>query len=83
MTDRVHDAVRQVGMIQGTSAVLSMLVTKDYLAHCKIPLLEEADIEMMRQVVYGALPRIASRLDEANGVLNRLYEDLSSLEPCM
>lgn len=80
MTDSVHDAVRQVGMIQGTSAVLSMLVTKDDLAHCKIPLLEQADIDVMKNVVYGAIPRIVSRLDEANGIVGRLYEDLSPLE---
>jgi len=80
MTNGVHDVVRQVGLIPGTSAVLSMLVTKEYLAHWKIPLLEQEDIDTMKRIVLGAVPRIASRLDRANEVLERLYEDLAPLE---
>jgi hypothetical protein len=80
MTNGVHDVVRQVGMIPGTSAVLSMLVTSDYLAHWKIPVLEPADIDMMKRIVYAAVPHIASRLDEANAVLDRLYVDIGGLE---
>lgn len=80
MTDRVHDVVRQVGMIPGTSAVLSMLVTKAHLSHWQIPTLMTEDIEMMTRIVRGAIPRIMSRLDEANAVLDQFYEDLSPLE---
>ncbi|MCK9357806.1 MAG: hypothetical protein M0R22_11790 [Dehalococcoidia bacterium] len=80
MTNDLHDAVRQVGLTQGTSAVLSMLVTKDYLAHCKIPVLEPEDVDMMKGIVHGAIGRIASRLDEANDVVDRLYEDMAPLE---
>lgn len=80
MTDRVHDVVRQVGMIPGTSAVLSMLVTRDHLEHWQIPMLTPEDIQVMVDVVRGALPRIASRLGEAYAVLNQFYEDLSPLE---
>ncbi len=80
MTNDLHDAVRQVGLTQGTSAVLSMLVTKDYLAHFKIPVLEPEDVVMMRNIVNGAIGRIALRLDEANDVVDRLYEDMAPLE---
>lgn len=83
MTNGVHDVVRQVGLIPGTSAVLSMLVTKEYLAHWKIPLLEQEDVDRMKSVVLGAIPRIASRLDRANEVLDRLYEDIAPLEPLL
>ncbi|MFW6056880.1 MAG: hypothetical protein ACOC9B_06190 [Chloroflexota bacterium] len=80
MTDALFDVVRQTGLIPGTSAVLSMLVTRDYLEHWKIPLVEPEDIESMTRIVYGAVPRIAARMDEANAVVDRLYEDPGSLE---
>ena len=80
MTNQVHDVVRATGLVPGTSAVLSMLVTRDYLSHWKIPLLEHEDIYMMKRVVYAAAGKLAERLDEANEVLDSLYEDLAPLE---
>jgi len=80
MTNRVHDVVRQVGMIPGTSAVLSLLVTKQYLAHWKIPLLDDDDIRMMLNVVRGAVPLLDSRLPQATQIVDRLYEDVGPLE---
>jgi SpoU rRNA methylase family enzyme len=80
MTDKLYDVVRQCGLIPGTSAVLSMLVTREYLEHWKMPLLEQEDIDRMTNIVYAAVPRIASKIHEANAVLDRLYEDLTPLE---
>ncbi len=80
MSDALFDVVRQTGLMPGTSAVLSMLVTKQYLEHWKMPLLEDEDVERMKNIVYAAIPKIALRLDEANGIVDRLYSDLSSLE---
>jgi hypothetical protein len=80
MSNKLHDIVRQAGLMPGTSAVLSMLVTQKYLAHWKIPLLEQEDIEMMKNIVYSAIPKIASNLDEANDLLDKLYADLAPLE---
>ena len=80
MSNKLYDVVRTCGLIPGTSAVLSILVTKEYLAHWKIPVLGQEDIDMMKSIVYAAIPRIASRLDEANDVVDKLYEDLSPLE---
>jgi len=80
MSNELHDIVRQCGLMPGTSAVLSILVTKEYLAHWKMPLLEQEDVEMMKNIVYAAIPRIASNLDEANDVVERLYSDLAPLE---
>jgi hypothetical protein len=45
-----------------------------------MPLLKQIDIDMMKSIVYAAIPRIAARIDEANGVVDRLYEDLGPLE---
>ena len=80
MTDALFDVVRQTGLIPGTSAVLSMLVTREYLDHWKIPVVEADDIESMKHIVHGAIPRIAAHIDEADAVLERLYEDTAPLE---
>jgi len=80
MSNKLYDVVRQCGLIPGTSAVLSILVTKEYLAHWKMPLLEQEDIDMMKNIVYTAIPKLASNLDAANDLLDKLYEDLAPLE---
>jgi len=80
MTNRLHDVVRQTGMIAGTAAVLSMLVTEQYLAHWKIPPLEMDDVNAMKDIVLGTIPRLAQRSDEALGIVHRLYQDLAPLE---
>ena len=80
MSDKLFDIVRQTGLMPGTSAVLSMLVTKEYLAHWKMPLLEDEDTDRMKNIVYAAIPKITSRLDEANDIVDKLYSDLSGLE---
>ena len=80
MSDRLFDVVGTTGLTPGTSAVLSMLVTKDYFEHWKMPLVEQRDIDAMKGIVLKAVGNLASRLDEANAVLDRFYEDLSPLE---
>jgi len=80
MTNKVHDVVRQVGMIPGTSAVLSLLVTRDYLTRWKIPLLDDDDIRMMQNVVRGALLLLHVRLPEARRIVEQQYQDLGPLE---
>ncbi len=80
MTNKVHDVVRQVGMIPGTSAVLSLLVTRDYLTRWKIPLLDDDDIRMMQNIVRGALPLLHVRLPEARRIVEHRYQDLGPLE---
>jgi hypothetical protein len=67
-------------MIPGTSAVLSLLVTKQYLSHWKIPLLDDDDIRMMLNVVRGAVPLLDSRLPQATLIVDRLYEALGPVE---
>jgi hypothetical protein len=80
MSNRLHDVVGMAGLIPGTSAVLSMVVTKKYLAHWKIPLIEQEDIEMVKSIAYNAIPKIASNIDKARDLLNKLYIDLGPLE---
>jgi hypothetical protein len=45
-----------------------------------MPLVEQQDIDAMKDIVFNAVGKLASRLDQANKVLEELYEDLSPLE---
>lgn len=78
LSDRVYDVVRGAGMIPGTSAALSLLVTKSYRDHWKIPLFEPEDAERAQGIVGLAIEKIASNYDAA---LENLERDYVSLEP--
>jgi len=80
MSNKLHDVVRGVGMMPGTSAVLSMLVTKDYWEHWKIPLFEEQDVEMAKNIIGLAMSKVASNIDAAYDLVNKFYVSLDSLE---
>lgn len=80
MSNKLHDIVRGVGMMPGTSAVLSILVTKDYWERWKIPLFEEEDAEGAKNIINVAIPKIASAIDEAYDLVNKFYVSLDPLE---
>jgi hypothetical protein len=80
LSDRVYDVVRGAGMIPGTSAVLSLLVTKSYRDHWKIPLFEPGDAERAQNIVSLALRKIASDYDAALDNLERNYVSLEPLD---
>lgn len=75
----LHDVVRGVGMIPGTSAALSMLVTKGYYEHWKIPLFERADAERAQNIVGLAIEKVAENYDAACADLEQHYESLDPL----
>jgi hypothetical protein len=80
MSDPLHDIVRAAGMVPGTSAVLSMLVTREYRDHWKIPLMEPEDAEMAQRIIRGAVGLLSSHLDEAYAEIDKYYVSLESLE---
>jgi len=80
MSNRLHDVVRGVGMMPGTSAILSVFVTKDYCKHWKIPLFEKEDCEMAGNIIELAITKIASNIDEAYELVDKFYTSLDSLE---
>jgi hypothetical protein len=80
LSDRVYDVVRGAGMIPGTSAVLSLLVTKSDRDHWKIPLFEPGDAERARSIVALAIQKLASNCDAALENLERNYLSLEPLE---
>ncbi|MFC2134374.1 hypothetical protein ACFLR4_01585 [Bacteroidota bacterium] len=75
ISNDLHDIIRGAGIIPGTAAVLSMLVTKAYRDYWKIPLFDEQDAEKMGKIVMTALPKISSRIEEVYDTLERLYID--------
>ena len=67
-------------MIPGTAATLSMLVTRSYYEHWKIPLFEPADAERTQNIIALALQKIAQNYDAAWENLQRNYVSLELLE---
>ncbi len=76
MSNKLHDVVRGVGMIPGTSAVLSIFVSRGYYEHWKIPLFEEEDVERAKNIINLAMTKIVSNMDEAVELVNRFYVNL-------
>jgi hypothetical protein len=80
ISNQLHDIVRGAGIIPGTSAVLSILVTRDYYNHWKIPLFDETDAEMAKNIIQMAVQKISSQIDDAYDWVNKYYQGLESLE---
>lgn len=55
MSNSLHERVRGAGMEPGTSAVISLLVPKEYRDFWKIPVLEPHDIEQYRSIILQAI----------------------------
>ncbi len=75
ISNTIHDVVRGAGMLPGTSAVLSMVVTKMYQNHWKIPLYERKDAEMAKNIVTRAIEKIGANYTHACSNLERCYEE--------
>ncbi|KYK31753.1 MAG: hypothetical protein AYK19_16430 [Theionarchaea archaeon DG-70-1] len=78
ISNTIHDVVRGAGMLPGTSAVLSMVVTKMYQHHWKIPLYEREDVEMAKNIITRAIEKIAANYEHAYANLERHYEEWPS-----
>lgn len=80
ISNQLHDIVRGAGIIPGTSAVLSVLVSKDYYKHWKIPLFDETDAEMAKNIIRMAVQKISSQIDDAYDWINKYYVSLDSIQ---
>lgn len=65
MSDALQDTVGSAGMAPGNSAVLSILVTSEYIRRWKIPELTVRDVERACGIITAAVPLIAGRAGEA------------------
>ena len=60
MSSSLNNIVRGAGTLQGISAVLSMVTTREYQAYWKIPMLEETEAEGYKNVIIKAIKTLAA-----------------------
>ncbi len=65
MSDALQDVVGSAGMVPGTSAVVSLLVTPEYIRRWKIPELTEEDVGNVCTLLCKAACILAERAEEA------------------
>ncbi len=65
MSADLHDVVAGGGLMPGTAAVLSMVVSEPYIREWKIPFFTPQDTEKYIQVVRGAAVSLANEVDVA------------------
>lgn len=65
MSNDLNKSVGGAGMLKGTSAVLSLLVTKEYIEYEKIPFVTEEDINNYINIIKAGIKILASSLDDA------------------
>jgi hypothetical protein len=65
MTNSLQDVVGSAGMVPGTSAVISLLVTPEYIKHWKIPVLTAEDCDHFLAIITKAIPKLSRRIEEA------------------
>lgn len=65
MSNALNEVVSGGGTVPGTSAVISMLVSPDNIAHWKIPAMNRGDLDRYRAVVCRALGLLAGKADVA------------------
>jgi hypothetical protein len=80
ISNPLHDVVRGTGCIPGTSAVLSLLVCREYYDHWKIPLLESEDVVRAKQIISRAIDKIARQYAAACSHMHEHYVDIAHLE---
>lgn len=73
MSNPLHEVVRGAGLVPGTSAVLSLLVTLSEKDWWKIPQLLPQDVENYLDVVMLAVQKLSKVLDAAREELARKY----------
>lgn len=80
ISNPLHDVVIGTGIFPSTSAVLSMPVTKKYYEYWKIPLFEEEDAEMAKNIIKLGIKKISANIDDAYEWVNKKYISLDPLE---
>lgn len=60
MSNNLHEEVRGVGIVPGTSAVISLLVPVMYKNYWKIPMLDASDIDGYRKIILYAISKMFS-----------------------
>lgn len=80
LSNKINDVFRGPGIIPGTSAVISLVVTKKYQEYWKIPLYDESDAGRTKRIIARAVERLSNHLDEAYDCIEKYYVALEALE---
>ncbi|WP_421901404.1 hypothetical protein [Maridesulfovibrio sp.] len=73
MSAHMHDQVGGGGIMPGTSAVLSMTVSEDYIKEWKIPAFTTEDAAKYMDVIFRALPSLAENAEKAQTQLEERF----------
>ncbi|WP_320176094.1 hypothetical protein [Maridesulfovibrio sp.] len=73
MSAHMHDQVGGGGIMPGTSAVLSMVVSEDYIKEWKIPAFTTEDSDKYIDVIFKALPSLAANAEKAQTQLEERF----------
>lgn len=74
MSNELQMNVGSAGMMKGTSAVISLLVTKKYIEHHKIPFVTEKDVKAYMDIIYNGIFKLYNRLDKAQRELEDKFD---------
>lgn len=73
MSAHMHDQVGGGGIMPGTSAVLSMTVSENYIKEWKIPAFNTEDADKYMTVIQNALPVLAENAEKAQAQLDERF----------
>lgn len=81
MTNKLHEIIGGTGMMPGTGAVVSYIVTPEYYNKYIFPFITEQDLAKFVNLVKQAVIELKGNLDKATAHLNQrhCFEDLDSL----
>lgn len=74
MSNALQKSVASAGMMKGTSAVLSLLVSKEYIDHYKIPYVVYEDVEGYISIVLEGVKILYENLEEAKKELENKFD---------
>jgi len=73
MSSHMHDQVGGGGIMPGTSAVLSLAVSEDYINEWKIPAFQPEDAAKFVDVISNALPVLSNNIAKAQAQLEERF----------
>ncbi|KJS21866.1 MAG: hypothetical protein VR72_08350 [Clostridiaceae bacterium BRH_c20a] len=73
MSNSLQKIVGSAGMMPGITSVISLLVTKSYIEHYKIPTVTEEDITNYISIIYLAIKKLYKKLDKAENELTKKF----------
>ncbi|HLS52966.1 MAG TPA: hypothetical protein VK031_03270, partial [Tissierellaceae bacterium] len=74
MSNKLQKDVGSAGMLKGTSAVISLLVTEEYIRNYKIPYITETDTKNYKVIIKKAIMLLHQNLEKAEKELREKFD---------